>query len=480
MKRFGQFIAEGGNVKIGDFAAVPVDVKHYGRKNISNDVSGFLTSLGDSFKQKHGGDLFGPGHSNIHDGTAFSGSSHHLFSDKISDEELSRFKPKMGDIDVKVPKEHMGNLHEFLKTEKHHGPFHVLGHTRSGKEIHALVQHKGSGRIHQVDFEGTETEKGGKISKFSQFAHSSHWDDTKKGIKGLDHKTLLSALGMDKYKYGSNGLISRSDESDRTTDVKEITSRLFSPKADPKKTESFVGLVDHMKKFVPQEHHDEIVQKFNNSKNSTPEAKKYLQKHITNNISSVSAVISPLVGVSPISHMGHYHDLGKTISSIPGRKYIGISKKGNTVFSPEEREKVLRTQFGKSIGVLHSTSGGESVSSVYHSLPAGSQKHLHMVVGHDRKEFAEGLKDALENGKIKEMKGKKWDSVTIHYPENTERQTTSKGIPFSGTNMRKAAAQGDLDTFHEHLGPNFTRKTAKQIMQRVQKGIAAGHIKLKR
>jgi hypothetical protein len=53
--------------------------------------------------------------------------------------------------------------------------------------------------------------------------------------------------------------------------------------------------------------------------------------------------VVPLVGFSPLSHMGHAQDLGGTLSSLPGNKHVGISAKAD-VFTPEERKAVLNKQ----------------------------------------------------------------------------------------------------------------------------------------
>ena len=49
-----------------------------------------------------------------------------------------------------------------------------------------------NGQVHQVDFEGTDYHKD-EPSEFAKFSHSSHWHDTKAGIKGAHHKILLNA-----------------------------------------------------------------------------------------------------------------------------------------------------------------------------------------------------------------------------------------------------------------------------------------------
>jgi hypothetical protein len=50
----------------------------------------------------------------------------------------------------------------------------------------------------------------------------------------------------------------------------------------------------------------------------------------------------------------------------------------------------------------------------------------------------------------------------------------------SGTKMRTAVSTGDTETFKKHLGPNFSDKEAKGIMDRTRVGLMAGKIKVKR
>jgi hypothetical protein len=46
--------------------------------------------------------------------------------------------------------------------------------------------------------------------------------------------------------------------------------------------------------------------------------------------------------------------------------------------------------------------------------------------------------------------------------------------------MRTAASTGDHETFKKHLGPNFSDKESKSIMDRTRVGLMAGKIKVKR
>lgn len=189
------------------------------------------------------------------------------------------------------------------------------------------------------------------------------------------------------------------------------------------------------------------------------------------------ATVIPLVGFSPFSHMGHAVDLGSSMASLPkGKRVVGMSTKASE-FTPEERSDILRRQWGKHVPDLEvhpSTSAGETIAHAFKQLPEG-KRHLHILIGADRKDFAEGLKQSLEANKIPEMEGQRFDSITIHHPEDIDR---SHGM--SGTKMRTAASTGDVEEFHKHIGPSFTRAEAIKLMGRVKSGIKSGKIKVKR
>jgi hypothetical protein len=120
-------------------------------------------------------------------------------------------------------------------------------------------------------------------------------------------------------------------------------------------------------------------------------------------------------------------------------------------------------------------SAGETVRAAHDSLPEGGRKVLHILVGHDRANFAHGLKKSLEAGKVKEMEGKHFDEIHVHHPEDTDR---SHGM--SGTKMRDAASKGDVDTFHKHLGPMFSKQEATRHMNKIKGALESGAIKVKR
>lgn len=482
------FLLEGGNVKVktdaGEISSGPFKVKN--RTQQRGDVYKALSDIHDTFHQEHGEHLFGEKKKGLAAGSIYGGSTKHFMDTKISDDEFKKHKSTVGDLDVQVTPEHKEKLTSTLKPGRRFGPYTVVGTKKHGKENSAVMRHD-NGEHHQFDFEGTDYEKG-KPTKAAQFLTSSHWDDTKAGIKGAHHKILINAAGGNTHKFSiMNGLRSRTDDSDvGTKEPEKISTTLFGKKADHSKIHSFLGVSNLIKKHIPAERHQEIYDKFKSGLKSvkadhgpalshlrrTLGVKDTLDESADNNDHHTSVI--PMVGFSPISHMGHAADLGGSLARLPGTKHVGISSKSD-VFTADERKDILSRQWGKKGQKVHIVKGaGETVRRAFDSLPQG-RRHLHLLVGHDRREFAEGLKTALEAGKIKEMGDNQFDSIRLHYPEDTDR---SHGM--SGTRMRRAASEGNVDEVHRHLGPSFSRQEAQSITKRMKGAINSGKLKLVR
>jgi hypothetical protein len=492
MLKFNQFILEGGNVKVGDVSAAPFKVTAANREERQSHIKTALTAIHASFHKETGQHLFGGNRAALSSGTAFAGSTRHLMSKEISHDEFAKHKPTVGDVDAQVPIEHKDALAKHLTAGKKFGKYTVVGTKKAGNDVSAVMKHD-SGEHHQFDFEGVKYE-GDHPSKGEQFSHNSHWTDTKAGIKGMHHKMLVNAAGGEKHKFSmAGGLKSRTDETDKgNKDPEHVTKTLFGKGANHEDVHSFHGVTQLIKKHIPKEQHQAIYDKFVSSVGSKKKmdsaehepALAHLRKHldVKDTVSEAAGSeehhtsVIPMVGFSPISHMGHSHDLGAALSKLPGTKHVGMSKKAD-LFSPEERGTIMKKQWAKHGDVQHHivSSGGEMVAKAYHDLPKGGKKHLHILVGSDRAEMAHGLKKSLEAGKIKEMGEHKFDSITVHHPEDLDRK---HGM--SGTKMRTAAAAGDHETFAKHLGPMFNKKESLNIMNKVKSGLDSGQIKVKR
>lgn len=137
----------------------------------------------------------------LNSGEAFNGSSEHLFGNRLSDDELTEYKPTFGDIDLTVPKEHYDTIFSLLDalTGKKINPTVSYVDKKEGiggEQINCLFTYtpKGSKPIYvQIDFEFVDYQKG-KPDEFAKFGHSSSWEDTKSSVKGVFHKYMLRCL----------------------------------------------------------------------------------------------------------------------------------------------------------------------------------------------------------------------------------------------------------------------------------------------
>lgn len=478
MKSFAAFIVEGGNIKVGDSQAAPFKVTEKNRLDRQTHIHDAMNHLNKSFKAEHGHHLF-------HGGRAhYAGSSMHLMDGSISHGDFAKHKGTVGDVDVHIPHEHGDKLHAHLKTGARFGKYTVMGTKKHGADISAVMKHD-NGEHHQFDFV-----KGKHGRDEQSFLHSSHWHDVTKGVKGMHHKILLNSAGGEKHKFSiSGGLKPRDDDSHPGHQHPEkISKTLFGKDADHTKIHSFHGVADLVKKHIPAEQHQAIYDKFKDSVKRNPNDHTKAIAHLKKTLGTKDTVteqlteeeehhasVIPLVGFSPISHMGHAHDLGGAMKKLPGHKTVGISNKAD-VFSPNDRSKIMKKQWGqKDVNHHFTKSGGDTIGHAFHKLPKTGKKHLHILVGADRKGFAEGLKKSLEAGKIPEMNGHKWDHIHIHTPSDEGR---SHGM--SGTKMREAAHKGDHETFHKHLGTHFSKEDAHKISGRIKQAIESKQLKLKR
>ena len=481
------YLVEGGNLVVDDVSAAPIEVTGKNRKTVQGDLHGMFSALHSHVEKAGGGHIFGKGMKALQTGSAYSGSTAHLFDKGISDQELQKHKSKLGDADVKVNKEHFEDLGKHLQKGAKYGKYTVSGYSKGGGEHHVLMKHE-NGNVHQVDFEGTDYHKD-EPNQFAQFSHSSHWNDTKAGIKGAHHKILLNAAASPTHKFSIlHGLSPRGGQDHWDKNVSNIAKTVFGKKATTDDISSFHGIASAIKTHIPASRHQEIYDKFSSDmkKHKKIDSKNAIA-HLGATLgikSSVNeavepthhAAVVPMAGFSPISHMGHAVDLGGTLNKLPGKKFVGISAKAEA-FSPQERAGILQRQWSSKGDTVHAhvISGvGEIIRKAHDSLPKG-KKVLHLVGGADRKSFIEGIKSSLVNGKIKEMEGKSFDEIHTHFPKDENRE---HGM--SGTKMRNAANEGNLEVFHKHLGSMFSHKEAKTIMDKVKAGISSGDIPLDR
>jgi hypothetical protein len=284
MKSFKQFITEGGNVKIGEHSAQPIKITAKNRNSVQTDVHEMLHHLNKSFHKEYGSHLFGANDKALHTGSAYGGSTRALMDRNIDHAEFAKHKKESGDLDVKIPHEHMEHILHHMQPGKKFGKYTVLG-VKKGAEHHALLRHKNGG-VHQVDLKGAHYEND-EPSHFDQLSDNSHWDDIKKGIKGVHHKKLINAAGGDKHKYSMlYGIGSRETKDPHwTNNTKEMTHKLFGKRSNEKDLHSFQGVTNLIKKHIPASEHQKIYDKFKSDLKQSKgidhsKALAHLQQHL--------------------------------------------------------------------------------------------------------------------------------------------------------------------------------------------------------
>lgn len=207
-----EMLMEGGNARYidretGEVAgfADKMDLEKLPRKVLVDEMVKVLSEINDLYNKKYGEKIW-KNFNVITSGKALNGSSSSLFNKDITDEEFVAHKPKVGDIDITFPGEHMGNLWELLNTidgKKLSPMVKYLGHKNSNMNPHAAKNQAqinaifeidaGEYKVNaQIDFEASEYE-GDEPTDWASFSHNSDWADVKSGFKGVLHKfTLLN------------------------------------------------------------------------------------------------------------------------------------------------------------------------------------------------------------------------------------------------------------------------------------------------
>lgn len=197
----------GGNVVVKDVngvdvAAVKVDLRTVGRSNVIKLAQNLFSSLNTLHEAKYSVPLW-KSDKVLKDALVFNGSSSFILSEKFSDQEILKFKPTMGDIDIAIPSERAETLFELLgklqgRQVTRNVEFVGMNRTSSsslGTQINCifrfldLVEY-----LVQVDFEFLPFEEDGNPTEWARFSHSSSFDDAKDGVKAVHHKYLIRAL----------------------------------------------------------------------------------------------------------------------------------------------------------------------------------------------------------------------------------------------------------------------------------------------
>lgn len=201
------YLFEGGNTSVvnqvtgKEYHAERVDLKTIGLDKLRKDSLNLFNELNDTFYKIHKRRLWKP--NEIKSGFVFNGSSSFVIPQGISDEEILKYKPKMGDIDITVPDYELKNLFLMLRKYENQrfGKFTYKGTRRQnenaiGDQIYTIFRYwytpENCVNI-QIDFESTEFHNGSP-SEFAKFGHNSTFEDAEQNIKAYHHKILISAI----------------------------------------------------------------------------------------------------------------------------------------------------------------------------------------------------------------------------------------------------------------------------------------------
>lgn len=186
------------------------------------------------------------------------------------------------------------------------------------------------------------------------------------------------------------------------------------------------------------------------------------------------AYVIPLMGASPISHMGHAIDLGGIMKNKVGFKVVGISD-NTKLLNHNQRLRIIDRQWNQpDVQFKIVKSAGETIAHAFDNLPNNGKKILHLIVGADRRNLAEGLVKSLEAATVKEVNGL-WDEIDI-IEANEFRY---HGL--SGTAMRQAIADNDHYEFIRHIGASiFALEETAHLFKLFKMAIEHGELKVKR
>jgi len=199
----------GGNVTAvnkvtgAETRAEKIQVKDIGRKQFISTFVEIFKVMNKQFKAKYKKPIW-VDEKILANGFAFNGSTSFIMDPSLSDEEVMKYKPSAGDLDITVPEELKEDLWKYLDSLE--GKEIIPGATYMGsnkptissigEQINSVIMvdfPNGQRAYAQVDFEFLEFEND-KPTEWAKFSHSSSFSDAKAGVKAVHHKFLIRAL----------------------------------------------------------------------------------------------------------------------------------------------------------------------------------------------------------------------------------------------------------------------------------------------
>ena len=202
---------EGGNTSVftqdGTITkADTIPLKEIGRRTFINRFNEVLFWINNQFQKDHNKKLWVDDRL-ITNAIIFNGSTSFVMSPNYTDEEIIKYKERMGDADVMIPREYgpmiYDTLSKFEKKEVIPGSIYMgnnassknkLGNTLICVILMTFNTKKGPIRVPvQLDLELSDFTDN-IPTEWASFSHSSSFKDTKIGVKAVHHKYLLRAL----------------------------------------------------------------------------------------------------------------------------------------------------------------------------------------------------------------------------------------------------------------------------------------------
>jgi hypothetical protein len=236
---------EGGNVEIDGIAAQRLDLNKVSRSAVVAEIDKALQIINSTFNKAYGVPLWSP--ELIKNKEFLSGSAFHFFNVKIPDDQFTKVKSSVGDIDTMVDKDLAQKASDFLTKAKgkQFGPAKLVGFKPNpGMDtLISLWQFNNPPVNVQIDMELVDYDKGSP-TEWSKFSHSSAWEDLSVGVKGVFHKYLLRSLthkdAKDRYIQMKTKL-KKVTAADLAFAVSGGVRNKFEPVIDPKTKKTAVA-----------------------------------------------------------------------------------------------------------------------------------------------------------------------------------------------------------------------------------------------
>lgn len=187
-------LLEGGNLELpGGQQAQTIDLKVHDRSFILPVLNKLLVGINTAYATMFKEPLWAP--ALMQNRKFLSGSSLHFFDTNIPDEQFVKVKPKIGDIDTQVDKNKEANVESFLQAiqGKQVGNAIFLGYARGNEQYSSLWEISNPPVKVQIDLEFVKYENN-EPTAWSQFSHSSAWEDLQENIKGVFHKYIIQSF----------------------------------------------------------------------------------------------------------------------------------------------------------------------------------------------------------------------------------------------------------------------------------------------